>query len=1064
MRAVLQRRPLPKPAPDADPRFRRVMDQVKHGAARTKSHPPAARKAQQAAAAAKGPPNERLAAGKTRQVEKIQTAPTEKPKPQTFLELLRAEIQAAMPKTLADTEDFMKGGKPDELKGSLKNNVSQQKDAATGGVKSASKESPKEAGVAKPVTPLAPDAPPPAPAVSGPDAMPAPKPDADVSLQDSKQDVEGQMKDAQVTPQQCQKANDPRFSAVLGARDAVAKQADAGPAQYRSAEKGVAATAAAGAKSTAMKGAMAMVGVRGRSNSAVLSKQQAAKLKEEQARKAVTDHIEQIYAKTKETVEAKLASLDSEVGQIFDTGTEQALKRMTDYVEVRIDEYKDDRYSGLIGKGRWVRDQFKGLPEEANKFYEEGRDLFTQMMDRVVVRVADLVETRLREAKNEVAKGQAEIQKYVDGQPKELKSVAMAAQKDVAGRFEELQQSIDDKKNQLAQQLAQKYKEAFDKANDALQKIRDANKGLVAAFVDKLVAIVKILLDFKDKLLSMLSRAASVIGDIVADPIGFLSNLIAAIIQGVKQFVSNIWTHLKAGFMKWLFGNLEGLGVELPTDFSLISILKLVLAVLGITYDRMRAKAVKLLGERAVGVIEKVVEYIKVLITGGPAKLWELIKEDLSNLKEMVIDAIMSWVIETVVKQAAVKLLSMFNPAGAIIQAILAIYHAIVFIIEKASQLVDFVNAIVDSIAAIVAGSLGQAAAAIELALAKMIPLVIGFLAELLGLGGISKKIRDFIEKVRNAVDKAIDKGIAKVVSIVKKIGGFFTGKGKKEPAPGAEGKEEPEDDEAASDEVRLAAQEAIHARLGDETTDKKSETVIPEIYRDLKPRGLKSLTLGPPNEKGQREILAEASLRKRLATLFHGYARITVAVEATITFKPGVDALAAVGQMIGPSEPKMMDLHPKMKEALGGTTRAALLPQLSNQPKSPGKAGYIQPPAGFIVEPARGSDNMRVLSRNTGLYIPEDNTSHAETQFVRWFEGRPAEWIKLVKSVSLDVQGRAVCPKCNDMLKGLRSRFGGISFHWPGAPAEEAESKEKITFETIKVAPGRKKVVAKKT
>jgi hypothetical protein len=165
------------------------------------------------------------------------------------------------------------------------------------------------------------------------------------------------------------------------------------------------------------------------------------------------------------------------------------------------------------------------------------------------------------------------------------------------------------------------------------------------------------------------------------------------------------------------------------------------------------------------------------LITGGPAKLWELIKEDLSNLKEMVIDAIMSWVIETVIKQATVKLLSMFNPVGAIIQAILAIYHAIVFIIEKASQLVDFVNAVVDSIAAIVSGSLGRAGTAIEMALAKMIPLVIGFLAELLGLGGISRKIRDFIEKVRNAVDKAIDKGIAKVVGIVKKLIGKVTGK-----------------------------------------------------------------------------------------------------------------------------------------------------------------------------------------------------------------------------------------------------------------------------------------------
>ena len=60
--------------------------------------------------------------------------------------------------------------------------------------------------------------------------MPAPKADADVSLQDSKQDTEQQMKEADVTETQLKKANDPRFSSVLTAKDTVAKQADAGPA------------------------------------------------------------------------------------------------------------------------------------------------------------------------------------------------------------------------------------------------------------------------------------------------------------------------------------------------------------------------------------------------------------------------------------------------------------------------------------------------------------------------------------------------------------------------------------------------------------------------------------------------------------------------------------------------------------------------------------------------------------------------------------------------------------------------------------------------------------------
>ena len=235
---ISRRRPLPKPSPESDPRFKKVMEDLKRGAARTKHHAPAARKAAEASAAAKGPPNEKLAAGKSAQVDKIQGAPTKNPEPTSFLAVLQAEIAKAMPKTLSDTEKFMKGGSSEELKGSLKGNVSKQKDEAAGGVKGASKEAPKEAGTATRRSP-SPASPPLAnPAVNGAEAMPVPKSDADVSLQDSKQDTEQQMKACgRHRDATARRPNDPRFSAVLTSKDQVAKQADAGPAQYRARKK-----------------------------------------------------------------------------------------------------------------------------------------------------------------------------------------------------------------------------------------------------------------------------------------------------------------------------------------------------------------------------------------------------------------------------------------------------------------------------------------------------------------------------------------------------------------------------------------------------------------------------------------------------------------------------------------------------------------------------------------------------------------------------------------------------------------------------------------------------------
>jgi len=777
----LARKPLPKPNPDSDPRFRKVMEQLKAGAAKTKAHVPATKKAGEAAAAAKGPPNERLAAGKAKQVDKIKEAKEGKPEPSSFLAMLRAEIAKAMPKTLGATDNFEQTAQ--QMKGGLKGNVSQQEENSTKDVSGASKQTPAPAGEAKAGGNVPGEPAPGAPAVNAPEGMPAPKSDDDVSLQDSKQDTDAQMKEAEVTPDQLKKANDPRFSAVLDAKSQVARQADAAPSQFRAQEKATLGSAAAKAQADSRKGAAAMIGVRGGSNVRVLTRQQQQKAADEKKRLEVVAQIETIFTDTKNKVDQKLASLDTEVGALFDQGTDAALNAMTSFVNTRMRKYKIDRYLSIpvVGAARWIADQFVGLPDEVNVFYEQGRQLFQGLMDNLVVRVAALVERRLKEAKDEVARGQAAIKKLVGDQPKALQQQLQQTVQDVTGRFSELEKGIEDKKNQLAQALAAKYKEAFDKANEALKKIQDENKGLVAGFIEKLGEVIKALMEFKDKLMAILRKGAETIKLIIADPLGFLSNLIAAVKGGIQAFVGNIWTHLKKGFMQWLFGALAGAGIEIPSDLSLPSILKLVLGVLGITYDRMRAKAVKLIGERNVKIIEKLVEYVKALITGGPAALWEKVKEDLANLKSMVIDAIQNWLIETVVKQAVAKIVSMFNPAGAIIQAIIAIYNIVMFVVEKAQQIMAFVEAVVNSVHAIATGAIGGAISWIEQALARTIPIVIGFLARLIGLGGISQKIKDFILKVQAKVDAAIDKAIAKVVAFVKKMFGKLTGKDKKD-------------------------------------------------------------------------------------------------------------------------------------------------------------------------------------------------------------------------------------------------------------------------------------------
>ena len=769
--AALARAAAPTKAdPRRDPRYQRVVAKLEADTRRLKQHPTARQKAAEPAKAAKGPPNEKAAGARAQQVDKLDDAKAPKPETKSFLATLQAEIAKAMPKNLGDTEKFMQGGSAEAMKGSLKGNVAQQKDASTGDMKSASQAAPNEAAApAKPVTPIALEAPTPAPKVDGADAMPVPKPESEVSMQASKTEVQGQLDQERLSETRLKKANDPRFSSVLTAQGAVAKQADSAPGQYRGKEAGVLGQAAAKAMDVARHGAGLLLGVKGGSKAKVQSRQEQQKAKEELELKDFSDFIVKTFQGAKKAVDDRLGALDTKVNELFDQGITGALASMKDFVDAKLLRYKLERYLGVPwGAALWLKDQFLELPKEVNAFYEAGRKQFTNTMNALAVKVASLVEGELAAAKKDVKQAQAQI---AAGQAKLSPGVqarGATLQAEFNDKFAELESGIEDKKQQLAEGLAQKYKEAFDKADESLKAIQDENKGLVAQAKDKIGEIVKALKEFKERLLGVLKKGANAVQIILDDPIQFLKYLLSAIKLGFTQFADNITTHLKAGFIKWMFGALTKLGIEPPTDLSLGQILKLVLGVLGITYARMREKAVKLLGPTAVSVIEKVAEYIQALIAGGPAALWEKVKEDLGNLKEMVIDAIQGWLITTIVKKAVAKVVSMFNPVGAIIQAILLIVDVVTFVVEKAMQLLDFVEAVVNSLYDIATGAIGTAANWIEQALGRMVPILIGFLGQLLGLGGITEKIKEFIKKIQDKVDKAI----AKVVALVKKLVG----------------------------------------------------------------------------------------------------------------------------------------------------------------------------------------------------------------------------------------------------------------------------------------------------
>jgi hypothetical protein len=773
----------PEPAaaaasPEADPRYKAVIARVEKKAKMTRAHEPAATKVSAARKAAVPPANDRKSRAQASQVDVMAAQEPEKPKPQDFLSLLRAKLAEIAPSNMEQTADFKNSGKAGAMKASLTAEVSAQKEQSTAGIEGAAKAEPDEASVeATTETPLGPEeADKKTPAVDAEEVLPEPKSDEEVSVKANQDEAEQAMAENDVDEEQLREANEPQFAAVADAKAELDAHVESVPEEYRAAEDAELAASRAELGAEEKKSASDLKQTRERSKKSVSSKQEEAKKREEAERKKVADDIEGMYQKTRKAVEAKLAGLDSEVDTMFDAGEKTARERFEAYVDKRMSDYKWDRYiSQLGGSLLWASDKLFGMPDEVNRFYEEGRDQYLADMDVVLVRIATTVETRLKEAKDEIAKGREAIAKYVRELPKTLQKAGEDAEKSVGSRFEELETSVNSKKDALVEKLATKAKEARGKLDDRIKALKAANQGLLDALLAKLMEIVLILKNFKEKISSLFQEGAGVVRKIVKAPVKFLKNLLAAVKLGFSQFKDNILEHLKKGLLGWLFGALAGAGIEIPSEFSVKAIFGLVMQVLGITRERMRAKLVKLIGEKNVGRIEMAWTFVSKLIEEGPAGLWAKIQEFLHDLKEKVMEGVREFVITAIVKAAVLWLISLFNPVSALLKAIKAIYDVVMFFVERIDQILEIVQAIVKSVGKIVAGQIGDAANWVEKVMGRAVPVVISFLAAILGLGGISGKIKGVILKLQDRVDKAIDKVIKKVVKSLKK----FVKKGK---------------------------------------------------------------------------------------------------------------------------------------------------------------------------------------------------------------------------------------------------------------------------------------------
>jgi hypothetical protein len=762
-------------SPEEDPNFQAVAQNAEAVAGHQQRHNPPEAEAASAQAAAPVADNEMMGAAQANQVEAMNEQEPGEFDAEGFKTRLMERIESMqLPANQEQAANFDENNNIGEINQAANQDVSAVQQNAAAPIDTVSQAEPDTGAVAeREVTPLpSPDIGTTPGSIAADSAMPPPRPESEVSqpLQENLAQVDNAMAENEVTDEMLANSNEPAFVGALEQTNQARDNTASAPDQLRPEEGTTLSSAQQGAEQQSNQQLHNMQNDRVATLGLMAGQQNETASQDSTERQRISAEIDAIYNRTQTDVEQILENLETQVSEKFTAAANRAKDAFENYVDLKMSAYKSRRYSGLIGAGRWVKDKFLGLPDEVNQFFVDGRELYINQMDRELTTIAQFVAEQLTAAKNRIAEGRQEVADYVAALPESLQSIGREAAEAIQSQFDSLQDDVNSKQDELIDSLAQQYTEALQEVDARIEEMKAANRGLVDMALDAINGVIETIKKLRQLIADLLSAIQSLIGVIMADPIDFMRTLFAGIKQGIENFKANVEKHLVAGLFTWLTGALGPMGIQVPDNlFSLPGIFNLIMQVLGLGWDFIRRKMLMVLPEPAVRAIETSMEVFKIIRERGLDGLWEFVKDKFTDLKETVIDAIQNMLITQVIQAGIKWLLSLLIPGAGFIKAIMAIKDVIVFFVESAIMLIP---ALIEGIRAAAAKNFGGIAKAIEDGIARLIPLIIGLLARLIGISGLAKKVQVIITKIRKRIDKEVTKLITKAKNWVKKMWG----------------------------------------------------------------------------------------------------------------------------------------------------------------------------------------------------------------------------------------------------------------------------------------------------
>jgi hypothetical protein len=111
-----------------------------------------------------------------------------------------------------------------------------------------------------------------------------------------------------------------------------------------------------------------------------------------------------------------------------------------------------------------------------------------------------------------------------------------------------------------------------------------------------------------------------------------------------------------------------------------------------------------------------------------------------------------------------------------------------------------------------------------------------------------------------------------------------------------------------------------------------------------------------------------------------------------------------------------------------------------------------FQPSAGYIIKPEPGSSTLEVVAWNTGQPVRSHNISHAEKQFIAWFNNRPVDWKSRVAAIHFHLthnpcmKGSVGCAfDIKTLEKSLEKQKALITVEWDEDRPDVAKAKKTL-------------------